>query len=136
MSRPSIAVVAFDQISPFHLSVPCLVLGEAHSGVSPFDLRVCAVEPGAINTTAGFSLGIRHDLSVLASADSIIVLSWRDPGERAPEPLLQALSAAQQRGAQVVGLCLGAYVLAQAGLLDGRRATTHWAYAQDLGMRN
>ena len=135
MSKPSIAVVAFDRISPFHLSVPCVVFGEAHPGAPLFNLTVCTAETGAINTTAGFSLGVNHDLSVLKTADTIIVPSWRDPAERPPASLLQALAAAQQRGAQVVGLCLGAYVLAEAGLLDGRRATTHWAYAQDFAQR-
>jgi transcriptional regulator GlxA family with amidase domain len=135
MSNPTIAVVAFDHISPFHLSVPCVVFGEAHPGIPLFDFKVCAAETGSITTTAGFSLGIRHDFSALRAADTIIVPSWRDPAERPPESLLKALVAAQRRGAQVVGLCLGAYVLAEAGLLDGRRATTHWAYAQDFALR-
>lgn len=135
MSKPTIAVVAFDRISPFHLSVPCAVFGEAHPGIPPFNFKVCTAETGSINTTAGFSLGISHDLSALRTADTIIVPSWRDPAERPPESLLKALVAAQRRGAQVVGLCLGAYVLAEAGLLDGRRATTHWAYAQDFAQR-
>jgi transcriptional regulator GlxA family with amidase domain len=100
-----------------------------------FNLKVCSAEAASLNTTAGFSLGIKHGLLALKAADTIIVPSWRDPAEVPPEPLLNALAAAQQRGAQVVGLCLGAYVLAEAGLLDGRRATTHWAYAQDFARR-
>ena len=135
MSRPAIAVVAFDGISPFHLSVPCVVFGDAHPGMPLFDFKVCAAESGPINTTAGFSLELKHSLSALKTADTIIVPSWRDPAERPPKPLLRALSSAQRRGAQVVGLCLGAYVLADAGLLDGRRATTHWAYAHDFAQR-
>ena len=135
MSRSSVAVLAFDRISPFHLSVPCVIFGEVHPGMPQFNFKVCAAESGPINTTAGFSLGIRHGLSVLKKADTIIVPSWRDHAERPPEPLLEALSAAQRRGAQLVGLCLGAYVLAEAGVLDGRRATTHWAYAKDFAQR-
>jgi transcriptional regulator GlxA family with amidase domain len=135
MSQPIIAVVAFDRISPFHLSVPCVVFGEPHPGLPPVKFKVCAAEPGAINTTAGFSLGVSHGLSALKTADTIIVPTWRDIEERPPEPLLKALVAAQRRGAQIVGLCLGAYVLAEAGLLDGRRATTHWAYARDFAQR-
>jgi transcriptional regulator GlxA family with amidase domain len=65
----------------------------------------------------------------------VVVPSWRDPDERPPQALLYALVAAHRRGAQVVGLCLGAYVLAEAGLLEGRSATTHWAYAQDFARR-
>lgn len=135
MSRPTIAVVAFDHISPFHLSVPCVVFGEGHPGLPLFDVTVCAAETGPVKTTAGFSLGINHDLSVLKKADTVIIPSWRNPAERPPEALIKAVSAAQRRGAQIVGLCLGAYVLAEAGLLDGRRATTHWAYAQDFAQR-
>jgi len=135
MSRPAIAVVAFDGISPFHLSVPCVVFGDAHPGMPLLDFKVCAAESGPVNTTAGFSLELKHSLSALKTADTIIVPSWRDPAERPPKPLLRALSSAQRRGAQIVGLCLGAYVLADAGLLDGRRATTHWAYAHDFAHR-
>lgn len=135
MSRPTIAVVAFDRISPFHLSVPCVVFGDAHPGMPRFNFKVCAAEVGPINTTAGFSLGVKHGLPALKTADTIIVPSWRAPQERPPEPLLKALAAAQRRGVQVVGLCLGAYVLAEAGLLEGRHATTHWAYARDFAQR-
>lgn len=135
MSSFNIVAVAFDRISPFHLSVPCVVFGETHLGMPLFNFKVCAAESGSINTTAGFSLGISHDLTALRTADMIIVPSWRDPAERPPESLLKALATAQRRGAQVVGLCLGAYVLAEAGVLDGRRATTHWAYAKDFAQR-
>ena len=122
-------MLAFDRISPFHLCVPSIVLGEA----SPyFDVRVLAMEGGALNTTAGFSIAPAWGLELVALADVIIVPSWRDVHERAPEAVLQALRDAHERGAVLVGLCLGAFVLAQAGLLDARRATTHWAYAAEL----
>ena len=133
MSIPLIVVVAFDKISPFHLSVPCAVFGD--SPLHEFQLKVCSAEPGPMTTTAGFDVTAAHGLDALAAADVIIVPSWRDPAERAPEALLQALVAAHQRGAQVVGLCVGAYILAQAGLLNGRRATTHWAFAADFAQR-
>jgi transcriptional regulator GlxA family with amidase domain len=136
MPKPVVvAVVAFDRISPFHLSVPCVVFGERHPGASDFELLVCAAEAGPLNTTAGFGVTVRHDLKAMALADIVIVPSWRDPAERPPQALLDALLAADQRGAQVVGLCLGAYVLAEAGLLDGRQATTHWAFAEDFARR-
>lgn len=135
MSAPSIAVVAFDHISPFHLSVPCVVFGDKHPGLPTFNFKVCTEKPGSVTTTAGFSLHVRHDLRTLRKADTIIVPSWRDPAERPPEILLAELAKAQKRGAQVVGLCLGAYVLAEAELLDERSATTHWAYAQDFAAR-
>ena len=132
----TIVTIAFDRISPFHLSAPCIVFGDRHPGVPAFDFAVCAAEPGPLSTTAGFALLVERGLEALAAADIIIVPSWRAPAERAPEPLLNALIAAHRRGARIVGLCLGAYVLAQAGLLDGRAATTHWAYAEDFAGRH
>jgi transcriptional regulator GlxA family with amidase domain len=78
---------------------------------------------------------VQYDLQALAQADIIIIPSWRNPAETAPAKLLLALNAAAARGAILVGLCLGAYVLAQAGLLNGKAATTHWAFADDFARR-
>ncbi|SDH93283.1 GlxA family transcriptional regulator [Pseudomonas panipatensis] len=132
-----VAVVAFDQISPFHLSVPCLVFGEGDPGGDRvrFELCVCAAEAGPLRTSAGFSIDTPHGLEALAAADTLIVPSWRDPQERPPQALLDALVAAEARGAQLVGLCLGAFVLAEAGLLDGRVATTHWLCVEQFAQR-
>lgn len=135
MPLPVVAVVAFNRISAFHLSVPCLVFGEAFPAAPQLELLVCAAESGALNTSAGFGIVVEHDLSLLDRAQTIIVPSWRDARETPPQALLEALRTAHQRGAQIVGLCLGAYVLAEAGLLHGRKATTHWAYAQDFAAR-
>jgi transcriptional regulator GlxA family with amidase domain len=127
-----IAVVAFDRMIPFHLSVPCVVFGEDHSkgGVPHFDLFVCAAETGPLTTTAGFTVGTPYGLDALMDADVVIVPSWRNTEEAPSAALCEALRAAHARGAIVVGLCLGAFVLAHAGLLDGRPATTHWAGAE------
>ncbi|WP_324733505.1 helix-turn-helix domain-containing protein [Pseudomonas paeninsulae] len=135
MQPHRVAVIAFDQISPFHLSVPCLVFGESLPGEHHYQLLVCATEPGRLRTTAGFELAVEHGLEVLCDAQTIIVPSWHDPAVRPPQALLDALVAAHERGAQLAGLCLGAFVLAEAGLLDGRQATTHWAWAQQFAER-
>ena len=132
----SLAVVVFDRISPFHLSVPCVVFeARPELGVPAYQVRICATEAGPLRTSAGFTIATRHGLGALARAATIIVPSWRDPGERPPEALLKALRRAHARGARIVGLCLGAFVLAEAGLLDGRPATTHWNWADVFARR-
>ena len=132
-----VAVVAFDGISPFHLSVPCIVFGEDRTAVGDprFDLTVCAVQPGTLQTNAGFAITVAHGLGVLRHADVVVVPSWCDDLRPAPPALLRALQAAHRRGAVIVGLCLGAFVLAEAGLLDGRPATTHWKLAPEFARR-
>jgi len=137
MRSNTVAVIAFDGVSLFHLSVPCLVFGAdgIGAGVPRFKLLVCAAERGALRTSAGFTMRAPHGLSRIAQAATVIVPSWRDAAERPPQALLDALCAAHRRGARIVGLCLGAFVLAEAGLLDGRPATTHWHWAEQFAAR-
>lgn len=132
-----VAVVAFEGISPFHLSVPCMVFGDdlARLGAPRYDLTVCAERPGSIATLSGFSLDVPNDLSALREADTVIVPAWADPDTPPSPELVEALCAAHARGARMVGLCLGAFVLAEAGLLDGRTASTHWIWADDFAAR-
>lgn len=127
----AVAVLAFDGISPFHLSVPCLVFGEERraDGTPRFRVQVCALQRGRLHTSAGFAIEAAHGLAALRRAQTVIVPSWHDDLRPAPPELLRALRAAHARGVRIVGLCLGAFVLAQAGLLDGRSATTHWRLA-------
>lgn len=133
----SVAVVAFDGISPFHLSIPSVVMGEDRTadGIPRYNVQVCAVEPGTIMTSAGYGLIAELGLDALGDAQTVIVPSWLDPYTAPPDRLLDALQAVHARGGRVVGLCLGAFALAAAGLLNGRRATTHWRYVAELSRR-
>ena len=137
MAAHTIAVVAFDGISPFLLSIPCGVFGEDRSaaGVPRFDLRICGVQSGPLPTSSGFSIVAPYGLEGMIDADTIIVPGWHDPRISPPESLLEALCVAHERGACLVGLCLGAFVLAAAGILNGRPATTHWLWAEEFGRR-
>jgi len=125
-----IAVIAFDGITPFHLSVPGMVFRDAG-----FDLKICSADPSPLRTTGGFDISVKHGLSALSRADIVILPTWHDDCRSAPPALLEALQRAHRRGARIVGLCLGAFPLAEAGLLGGRRATTHWAFADTLAER-
>lgn len=137
MPVKTIAVIAFNQISPFQLSVPCMVFTGVHFNGEPlrFRLLTCAAEAGLLSSNAGFGIVTDHGLEHLETADIVVVPSWRDPDEQPPLALLDALRSAHRRGALIVGLCLGSYVLAAAGLLDNRPATTHWKWADDLARR-
>lgn len=129
-----VGVVVFDDIIPFHLSVPCAVFEKAthDDGSLCYQLFICATHPGPLKTNSGFSIVAEHSLMQLADVDMVVVPSWSDPQVSPPEELLLALQQAVQRGAQVVGLCLGAFVLGAAGLLSQRRATTHWRWMADF----
>jgi transcriptional regulator GlxA family with amidase domain len=130
----TVAVIAFEGISPFHLSVPCIVFGDEllKLGAPRYRLLICGEKIGSIPTMSGFHIEVEHDLCSLDEADTVVVPAWRGPNERPPEALLQALRMAHARGARLVGLCLGTFVLAEARLLDGRAASTHWAWADEF----
>jgi len=132
-----VAVVAFEGITPFHLSVPCLVFGTQPDAAGPprFEVLVCAAGPQCLRTAAGFAILAEHGLAALDDADIVVLPSWHDDCRPAPPALLDSLRRAHARGAVLVGLCLGAFPLAEAGLLDGKSAATHWGFAEQLAGR-
>ncbi len=132
-----VAVLAFEGVSLFHLSVPGMVFGikPAPSGLPPYEVRYCTPTPGRIRSDQGIEIEVPDGLEVMAKADIVVVPAWNHPEHVAPIALTDALQQANASGAQVVGLCLGAFVLGDAGLLDGRRATTHWACRELFAQR-
>jgi transcriptional regulator GlxA family with amidase domain len=116
-------VVAFD------LAIPAQVFGRE---ADLYSWEVCAPESLPVPTETGFEVLVPHGLEALARADTIVVPGIGENAWPLPSSALEALRQAARRGARVASICTGAFVLAAAGLLDGRRATTHWAYAARL----
>ncbi|MEW9549757.1 helix-turn-helix domain-containing protein [Nonomuraea sp. NPDC050783] len=105
-------------------------------GLPAHDFAICAPEPGAIPTTSGFTVQVEHGLDRLADADLVAVPAWPQLDAPVHAPLVTALREAAGRGARVLTVCTGAFLPAAAGLLDGRRATTHWRFAELLSRRH
>lgn len=133
--RIVMAVVAYEGVRPFQLCVPCEIFGEKHCEGMNTDLWVCSIDSGPVRTSAGFSIDTSHKLDDALKAHVIFIPSWQLPYRPPPQHLVDTLIAAHAKGAIIVGLCLGAYVLAETGLLDGKRATTHWAFSDDFRRR-
>ncbi|WP_328539011.1 GlxA family transcriptional regulator [Streptomyces sp. NBC_00344] len=133
-----IALVCFPGIRAFDVSVINEVWGTDRTdrGVPAFELRRVAADAAPVPMRGGLALAPDRTLDWLARADLVLVPGLDDHLTRAPEPVLEALRRAHGRGTTVAALCGGAFTLAQAGLLDGRRAVTHWNLAEDLRARH
>jgi transcriptional regulator GlxA family with amidase domain len=133
----SVAAVVLDGAAPFELGVLCEVFGldRTADGVPPIEFRVCGQRPGEpLSTSVGMSLVPDHGLDGLDGADVVAVPACRIRDVYPPE-VLAALRAAEARGAILLSVCTGAFVLGAAGILDGRRCTTHWNQSAEFRHR-
>jgi len=128
----TVAIVAVDGFSPFHYSVPCILFGDTVSGKKRFNVTICAENPGLLTSREGFALNATQDYSAIRQADIVVVPYWAHVLECPPQTLLDSLVQARDNGAEIVGLCLGSFVLGYAGILDGKRAATHWEFERQF----
>ncbi|MFF0226197.1 GlxA family transcriptional regulator [Streptomyces sp. NPDC004629] len=132
----TVAVLALDQVIPFDIAVPIDTFGWARlpDGREAYRIRVCS-PPGEMSAGA-FTVRAPYGLEALADADTIILPGVADPTVPLPPGVAEALRAAAANGTRIASICVGAFVFAATGLLDGLRATTHWAAARHLAARH
>lgn len=131
-----VAVLAMPGMSPFHLAVPQMVFEDPDpSGATPrYTVRVFTPHPGRVRMGHGPDMVVEPGLETMAWADTVVLPSW-DPVVEVSSELVDAIRMAHGSGSRVVSLCLGAFLLAATGLLDGREAVTHWGYSGKLQQR-
>ncbi len=137
VSPPSVVVLAYDGLCTFEFGVAVEIFGlpRPEMGESWYRFAVAGVEDGELRATGGIRILADGDLGLLEGADLILVPGWRGIDAAVPDALCAALRRASARGCQLLSICSGVFVLAATGLLDGRKATTHWRYIEALKTR-
>ena len=127
-----VVLLAIPGVAPFEFGVVCEVFGvdRSDTGGPAFEFSIATADPGPVPTSLGYDMTIANDLSIAADADLVAVPAHTI--EDVDERFLRAIRDAEARGAWVLSVCSGAFTLAQAGILDGRRATTHWMHTDRL----
>lgn len=133
----SVAVITLDSVGIFELGLLGEIFGidrsDRGTGIPCFELTVVTPEPGPVRTAAGFTIDVAHGLDAARDADLVVMAPFGSTeARRMPEAVLELLRESLRRGAWVMSVCTGAFALAEAGILDGRKATTHWRYSEEL----
>ena len=137
-ASPLVVVLAYDGLCTFEFGVAVELFGlpRPEMGEGWYRFATAAVEPGELRGLGGVRIAADGGLGLLSQASVIVAPGWRGAAHPVPEPLVEALKLAHARGARLMSICSGVFVLAATGLLDGRRATTHWRYAEALRTRH
>jgi AraC family transcriptional regulator, transcriptional activator FtrA len=132
-----VVALAHQDLCTFEYGIAAEIFGQARPemGADWYDFATAAADPGPLRALGGLTVHPEHGLEALAQADTIVIPGWSGADVPAPPALVDALLAAHRRGARIATICSGAFVLAATGLLDGRRAATHWRYADRLAER-
>jgi transcriptional regulator GlxA family with amidase domain len=132
-----IAVVCFDGLVAFDLTAPAqaFMLAARSSGEPLYEVITCSPGGEAVRTTSGFEITPSSDPAALRRADTLVLPGYANILAPPPEEVLAAIRTAARRGARLMSVCTGAFALAHAGALDGRRAATHWAWAGEMARR-
>src|SRR5580692_4846885 len=135
--RRRVATLLYDGLSIFEFGIVVEIFGlpRPELEVDWYKFETCSHQRGPLRTTGGVHVEARRGLRSLQQAGTIVISGWKRTSEPPPESLLKALRSAHARGARLVSICSGVFVLAATGLLDGKRATTHWRYAERLAAR-
>jgi len=137
MGKHLIVALAYDRLCTFEFGcvTELFALERPELGVDWYRFAVCAGEPGPLRAAGGITVAAPYTLRLLDRADTIVVPGWRDADELPPDALLKKIRLAYQRGARLCSICSGVFVLAAAGVLDGKTVATHWRYAEKLQQR-
>jgi AraC family transcriptional activator FtrA len=137
MKKHLVIALAYDQLCTFEFgcTVELFALERPELGVDWYEFAVCAAEEGPIRAAGGITVAAPFTLELLDRADTIVIPGWRDADELPPPALVEKIRAAHERGARLCSICSGVFILAEAGILSGKRATTHWRYAERLARR-
>lgn len=137
LTNPRVVVLAYDGLCTFEFGVAVEIFGLPRPELGPawYRFAVAAVDEGELRATGGVRVMVDGDLSLIADAGTVVVPGWRGVDAPVPQALCQQLREAHRRGCRIMSICSGVFVLAAAGLLERRKATTHWRYLDALKQR-
>jgi AraC family transcriptional activator FtrA len=135
--NPLVVALAYDGLCAFEFSCTAEVFGlpRPEMGTSWYRFETCSIKGRRVSGQYGLTMDVDGDMNRLASAGTVMIPGWQGIDVPVPVPIIEALRKAHSRGARLLSICSGAFVLAATGLLDGKRATTHWRYAEALQRR-